>query len=103
MLITQIIQTNNSVQIDTVETILAGGVVSGRVECRMKRPHCAAGKSKPATHGLSLYSAWRWLSAGSFERADAGASGFMAATGPVHRQISAHQLGRRDAVSALSS
>ena len=103
MLNTQINQTNNSVQIDTVETILVGSVVRGRIECRSMRPHCATGKSKPGHAELSLYAASSWPSDSSFDCSDADAAAFAARSAIAARQLPAPAWGRLVVLSALSS
>jgi len=103
MLNTQIIRTNNSVQIDTVENILVGGVVRGRVECRSMHPHCATGKLKPKMAELPLYASSLWRPDSSFERSDADAAAFAARSAIAARQMPAPAWGRLVVLNALSS
>ncbi len=108
MLNTQINQTNNSVQIDTVENILVGGVVRGRVECRSMHPHCATGKSKPGMAELSEYASSPWRAGSSFEppAADAPAAkaaALSARSATAARQMPAPAWGRLVVLTALSS
>ena len=102
MLSTQITQTNIPVQIDTVENILVGGVVRGRVECRSMHPHCATGKSKPGMAELSKYASSLWRAGSSFERSDADAAS-AARSAIAARQMPAPAWGRLVVLKALSS
>lgn len=103
MLSTQITQTNIPVQIDTVENILVGGVVRGRVECRSMRPHCATGKHKPGKAELAMYASSLWQSDSSFDSSDADAAALAARSAIAARQMPAPAWGRLVVLNALSS
>lgn len=98
---TQINITNTVNQIDTVDSILVGGVVRGRVECRMKRPYCATAM-KPGSAALAGSSAWS--DSHSFVHSDHEAADAAAArTAIAARQLPASIWGRLVVLKALSS